>query len=72
MRVRERKNPAKNLSSYLHNCRIIPFIKVLEVLGALPGTIKSDSGTPTASHRCNVSSKLLCSADAKRGDGLCH
>ena len=63
--MRARKGgPAKNPSPRLHNFRIIPSIMVLEVLGALPGTIKSDSVTPTASHRCNVSSELRC-PDAK-------
>ena len=33
----------KNPSPHLHNFRIIPFIMVLEVMGALSGTIKSDS-----------------------------
>ena len=63
MCVRERGGPVKNLSPHQHNFRIIPFIIVLEVSGALPGTTKSDSNRtpqPTASQRCNVSSKLCC------------
>ena len=54
------RGPVKNPSPHLHNFRIIPFIIVLEVMGALSGTIKSDSASPTASHRYNVSSELCC------------
>ena len=59
-----KRGSASDSSHYLHNFRIISFIMVLEVWGALPGTIKSDSVLPTVSHRCNVSSKLCC-PDAK-------
>ena len=54
------KEPFASLTQF----RISPFIVVLEVLGALPGTVKLDSESPTASHRCNVSSELCC-PDAK-------
>ena len=54
----------KNPSLHLHNFRIIPFIMALEVMGALRGTIKSDSVTSTTRHRCNVPSELYC-PDAK-------
>ena len=55
---------SKNPSPNLHIFRIILFISVLEVLGGLSGTIKSDSVPPTADHCCSVSLNLCC-ADAK-------
>ena len=38
----------------------------LEIIGSLPGSVKSDTVSPAVRHRCDVSSELCCSGVKSR------
>ena len=47
---------------------VTALLSVREVRGSNPGSVKSNTGSPKARHRCDVSSQLCCPGLC-RGDG---
>ena len=45
---------------------VCTLLSVREVWGSIPGSVKSDTVSPTACHRCDVSSELCCQGAKQR------